>query len=315
MSMGSRPIALVLLSIMTWTMACDGCASRHEKAQPRAEGPAIGSMGNHHPEVKNLGPFDGSLLRYAGEIDFQNHYSSAVMITTRDPVEGAQCSGVLIGPQAALTAGSCVCTPRQVTAGGGGERIIDGSTCAARAYVITVAYGKAHDGQAAGMEARAYAGTVRPHPELRITLDARSSVVTSHADLAVVLLETPVEGRIPHALLASSEVVADEPLVTAGYGHDERIEQVFGERYFRRTRVAQAPSSGNERFSYARMSVDIHGDHGGWPCFREDGKGRWLVGIASKDSGEDLSCLSTYLYQKWLRVEGQRSPRQGDRLE
>src|SRR5687767_4284809 len=105
-------VTLVLASVVLGTTACDGCTSRQEETnlsrKPTPHRPQF------HVKAEDLGPLDVSALRYAGKVDFGNRYASAVMVTTGAPEQGAQCSGVLISPRLALTAGSCVCKPRSV---------------------------------------------------------------------------------------------------------------------------------------------------------------------------------------------------------
>lgn len=323
-------LSWMLTLVAPWTMACDNCSSKPEKApeqvltsrQPLAERASASPLAApsseaadggavFQPELSDLGPFDGRMLQHAGQLDLRNHYASSVMVTTGDPKQGAQCSGVLLSPRVALTAGSCVCKPRP-SSNHGDEQVIDGSTCAERAHVLAAVYGKIHDAHTADMTGSLHTGTVRPHPDMKIRLDARSSVVSSHADLAIILLDKPVENGASPVPLADSEAAADELIITAGYGHDERIEQVFGERYFRRNKIAQAPSATSGRFFYTQTSADVHTHHGGWPCFRENGEGLWLVGVSSKASAEDRSCVSTYFFREWLQVELQRATRKGE---
>jgi len=303
-------------------MACDGCASGEEKAQPqtleKSEGasidppeiPSLGSMtagARLRPRAEDLGPVDVSVLSYAGKVDVRNRYSSAVMVTTGDPKEGAQCSGVLIGSRLALTAASCVCRSKEAGPANESMQLINRTSCAERAFVMTVVYGTVHDPHTADMKVQAYAGTVRPHPGLELRFDAQSSVVTSRADLAVILLETPVESGTLHARLLDSEVETSEPFVTAGYGHDGAVEQIFGQRYFRGNKVTRASSPADERFSYAQQGVDVHAHHNGWSCFREDESGQWLVGVSSWASGGGASCVSTFFHRDWLRAEVQHA--------
>ncbi len=332
--MCSRPLLALIslfcavlmgLSMASWMMTRDGEAAPRVEQQP----PAHEGQPPHAPGVSwersltastvpedggptqainatHPGPFDGTPLRYAGELDLRNHYSSVVMLTTGNPDNGAQCSGVLLSPLLALTAGSCVCKPRQSASVIADERVIDSSTCAERATVMTVKYGHMYDKYSAEMEIQEYTGTIFPHPELDIRLDAQSSVVTSHADLALIRLESPVEDGAASVSLTDSEVVTGEHLVMTGYGHDERLEQAFGERYFRRNRVMRPASTENERFYYAPLSVDAHTNHGGWACLRETERGRWLVGISGRSPVDDPSCVSIYVYGEWLRMEVKR---------
>jgi hypothetical protein len=153
------------------------------------------------------------------------------------------------------------------------------------------------------MEFHTYRGVVRPHPRLQVVLDERQSVVTSDADLAVILLDEPVSGRILPARLAHAEAQVGESLFMAGYAHDARIGSggVYGVRYFRKNPVTRA--AGNGRVLYRQQGPSLWDGYFGGPCFREDSAGQWLVGIASRSSGEELACTSTSFFRDWLEAE------------
>lgn len=296
-----RVLTLMLAFTPLWMAACDGCASREEEMNVSRK--PMEQFPQFHVKMEDLGPMDVSVLRYAGKVDFGNRYVSAVMVTTGNPEDGARCSGVLISPRLALTAGSCVCKPRPVALGAESGFAVDGTACAERAHVVTVVYGRKYDAYTADMELQSYEGVVRPYPELKVDLDARSSVVASHGDLAVIVLDTPVRKDISFTGLADSEVRDGEALVSAGYGHDEAVEQFVGQRYFRPNKAAQGAAGTGERFVFVDREVDAHANHGGWPCFREGNNGLVLQGVSSRYSPEGRSCVSTYFYRQWLHAE------------
>ena len=206
-------------------------------------------------------------------------------------------------PRLALTAASCVCKPRPVAAGGESGFVADGTACAERAHVVTVVYGKVHDPHTADMVLQSYAGVVRPHPEFRVQLDDHSAVVTSHADLAVLVLETPVEKEVPFAALADSEVREGMPLIAAGYGHDEAVEQAVGAATIRPGKVSQTLAGTEERVSFLDREVDVHANHGGWPCFREGKNGLRLQGVSTGTRPKEGLAVSTSFYRQWVRAE------------
>jgi hypothetical protein len=271
------------------------------------------------PENFELGIADRSLLEFAGEMDVKNRYASTLMIAFSDQMAEPRCSGVLIGPRLVLTAGSCVCAPRQVTeAGVPTWTVIDGAVCEPHAFVTTVVYGRVLDMRfkedATEMEFRTYRGTVRPHPELQVTLDDRGAVTSAHADLALILLDEPVAGGVREVRLARAEARVGESLVMAGYGHDEKkrdFGSVYGVRYFRKNPVTKAVTEG--RGVYRQEGTYLFDGYAGGPCFREDAEGQWLMGVASRSAADELPFMSTYFFRDWLeatlREAGSPTPR------
>jgi hypothetical protein len=153
-------------------------------------------------------------------------------------------------------------------------------------------------------------GRVRPHPEFRRVLDGQGYAVESHADLAVILLDEPMLGDFPKVPLASTEAQAGELLIMAGYGHDEVIGTVFGTRYFRKNRVSAAGVIGGESFHYEQQGPYLFEGYDGGPCLREEGRGSWLVGVASVGSDRLLACTSVLTYRKWLSAQMQNAAKQ-----
>jgi hypothetical protein len=129
--------------------------------------------------------------------------------------------------------------------------------------------------------------------------DGREQVVSSRADLAVILLDDSVEGTFPEVLLAESEAPRDESLVLVGYGLDKTGdgEGVAGFRRFGTNKVTDS-EGGLVIFEQAGAHTYL-GDSGG-PCLRETGKGHWLVGVSSKGTGKVSKFTSTHAYRAWL---------------
>jgi hypothetical protein len=267
-----------------------------------------GSMDAGSPEHIEIAPFRGEIFDSAGTRDFQNRLSSTVMITTMDPLEGAECSGVLIGPRLVLTAGHCVCKPLGASSLNEGESTPgNGRSCAKQAHAVTVVYGKARGKVIADFKLRIYTGSVRPHPELKLTAGEDGALSAASADLAVIVLNEPVEDGIPVAALADTEVQIDEPLLMAGYGQDPSIGGIYGARYFRRNKVTGADVTSTGRFIYEQQGPYLYSGFSGGPCFRESDGSYWLAGISSTGSDRELSFTSTVSYRAWIRSEAQRA--------
>jgi hypothetical protein len=259
------------------------------------------------PQIDNE-PLSTSLFLSAGKADFENRYPSTVMITTGDVREGGRCSGILIAPRIVLTAGSCVCVRgRALTPGDEDKTLIAASACAERAHAMTVVYVKVYHALLADMEVHSYGGVVRAHPELRLLLDAQGSVVSSRADLAVILLDTTLSTNPPATQLTGSEAEPGEFLVVAGYGYSTHTGQIQGLRYSRMNKVTSVPASPGGRILYEQQGPYVYDGFQGGPCFRENKQGRWLIGIASIGTSNELACTSTFFYQDWLRAELQHA--------
>ncbi len=260
------------------------------------------------PEGFEFGPADQSLLEFAGEMDVRNRYASTVMISFKDAMETPRCSGVLVGPRLVLTAGSCVCSPMKGTpAGASANALIDGSACMPQVFVTTALTGAVLDMKlkedTTEMEFRTHRGVVHPHPRLQVTLNEREAVVSTHADLAAILLDEPVDDKISMPRLARTEAQAGESLVMAGYASEDKrgFGGVYGVRYFRKNPITRAVMDG--RGFYRQQGPYLWDGYAGGPCFREDPRGQWLVGIASRGSDEELTFTSTAFFRDWLEAE------------
>jgi hypothetical protein len=168
---------------------------------------------------------------------------------------------------------------------------------------MTAIYGKVHHALLAETTLHTYGGVVRPHPEFSLVLDARGLVLHSHADLAVILLDGPASMNLPTTQLAGGETEPGELLVMAGYGPGTETGQPVGLRYSRMNKVTSTPASPGGRVLYEQRGPYLYDGFQGGPCFREARQGRWLAGIASIGTSQELAFTSTATYQGWLRAE------------
>jgi len=247
------------------------------------------------PAQANLPPEEGSdpaiadkslARRASGMMDIHNRYATTVMLTEGAQSRAAQCSGILLTPSIALTAASCVCLPgKPGTDGGLDNRIIDATDCAQRTFLRTVHYGEVQDLQfmeeTTSKSFQTFEGRIHPHPDFKLMLDAQGAVQSSHADLAVIVLDSPIQAPLSFVRISDSEVKENEMLVMAGCPVDSRFGGFAGIRYFRKNRVTQALGSPGGRVRYEQQAPFLYNGYPGGPCIREDAAQQGLVGIAS----------------------------------
>jgi hypothetical protein len=241
------------------------------------------------------GPINRRMYFQAGRPDFANRYTTTVMVTTKDPLEGAECSGLLVSPGVVLTAASCVCGKQ------------NGPACAEHAYASTVIYGEVIREDLADFRVRTYRGVVSPHPEFRLLRDDDGAVVSSWADLALIILEEPVERELAELQLREEESRVGEHLHMAGYGYGTQWGQLYGMRFVRRDKVTRTAAPGGGRAVYEQQGAFLYNGFHGGPCFHEDESGRRLAGIVSVGTERELAFTSIHPYQGWLRAGIQRA--------
>ncbi len=187
-----------------------------------------------------------------------------------------------------------------------GMLVIDGSTCASSAVVTAVIYEPATEGEELAYMGQEYKGSVHPHPELKVTLDGQETILSSHANLAVILLGRPVGDDLrPMAL---GEVLADttDPVVIVGYGDDETGAGIHGKRRINRSTTHRMSPEGG-RILLEQPKHQMGTDDSGGPCLLEAGQGPILIGISNRRLGKEPTCTSVAPYRAWLSEHLQRA--------
>ncbi|WP_169787030.1 trypsin-like serine peptidase [Hyalangium minutum] len=292
------------------------CASRSTASRLAADagaGPSGVDGGNaSSPNLREgeVLPVDDRIDLSDGVEDLENQFAFATMVAASvNGGETFKCTGVLISPRVVLTAGHCVC-PRHslVEPGSDAQLVIDGVACAEEMEVTTITYfprAESSDGPP-GFRAQTYRAQVSVHPALKILLDAQPLVLSSHADLAVALLDSPVEDPSMSVRLADSEVKLGEVIRVAGYGLDAATDFIHGVRRSGQKEVKRLPAGGADE-----MVLAPHGEPltmgSGELCLRQDKTGMSLVGLSGKGAGPMPGCTSVHLYREWLNVQIQKS--------
>ena len=148
-----------------------------------------------------------------------------------------------------------------------------------------------------------FRGRIHAHPSLRIVLDPRGGMVSSQADLAVVLLDEPVKQELRLVPLADSAVQVGESIVVVGYGYDELADGYDGERRMSRNKIIRAPTPADERAAFEQPGHHLYKGDSGGPCLREGPSGPELVGISSRNLGEGATFTSIHPYRDWVRAQ------------
>jgi len=297
---------------------CKGCKDSSSPSAHVSPAPTMKADSGMTQGTYNDGPLtrqetyliDETLFSLAGQTDSGNRYSSTVMVSTsiEAGAESIHCSGVLVAPGLVLTAGHCVCARQKATlAGNKAGHIIDSSKCARSALVTTVLYGISKETGLASSRSGEYKGEVRPHPEIKLTLDDQERLLSSNADLAIISLQQSVKGIPPATRLPLKELQGTESIVMVSYGYDRLNPNLHGKRRFKDYKILKTLEPGGS-FLFEQPQRDLYTGDSGGPCLRPTDGGDELVGISTRGLGHEPTFTSIYFHRHWLQAELNRAP-------
>jgi hypothetical protein len=142
---------------------------------------------------------------------------------------------------------------------------------------------------------------------LRVALDGEGHVVSSHADVAVIVLASPVHEEIQLLELADTDFQLGEWLTVVGYGYDEVTQEYGADRRFSRSKALEWRTPAGETVRLEQTERDLYRQDSGGPCLREAGGTPLLVGISSRSLGEGATCVGIHGYKDWIlgKIQGE----------
>ncbi|HYH98889.1 trypsin-like serine protease [Hyalangium sp.] len=241
-----------------------------------------------------------------GRDDQENLWRAIVRIRS----VGGSCSGILIAPQAVLTAAHCFCPVTQAA--------FNRKPCVKKATVISHFYLYRPEQRAWEAVPETSPGDVIVHEDFTAQRNDRGFVDPDKrvADLAIVALEHELSGVKPDVLLRSKEVSEGDELTVIGYGPSAHEAQNGGLRRYGTNEVSAIRTLADQRgreFRFNGSGAHTHeGDSGGPALYIDEGK-RWLVGINGgyAENGTQSWFTSTSSYYDWItaQLEKTQKPR------
>lgn len=314
---GSRLLLLVGIGFLAMgPPGCGACSPPLDLPDKQvAASPADAGAGHEEDLLFGESAFLPMILynHFEGVPDIHNRYPSVVHIAPEslEPRPGLRhCAGVIIAPRLVLTAGHCFCWQRPVsTPEGSVEQRVEASSCVEAAHVAIFFYEYAPSmppDYMASLTIKRYKGRVRPHPQLEVRLDAKGGVLSSHADLALIVLDAPVPVGFRPVPLARTGARLQESLVRVGFAYSEESRMLADIRLVHTSKLIAALDSHGERFQFERNTTPFsRGDSGG-PCLRPSRRGPTLVGISTTGLGNEPALTDLQGFRDWLREEIQR---------
>lgn len=310
-----RRTSLALLScLLVALQACSSCSAppRGEPEKSVAASPPDAGANDEEGSPFGENAFLPMILynQVEGEPDALNRYPFVVRIAPQglEPRPGLRhCAGVIVAPRLVLTAGHCFCWRHPVsTPEGSVEHRIESSSCVRDALMDIFFYEYAPSkppDYIASHATKYYRGQVRPHPQLEVRLDEKGGVLSSHADLALLVLNKPVPVGFRPVPLAKTGARLQEPLVRVGFAYSEEAGMLDDTRFVHTSKLIAALDSQGERFQFERRTSPFsRGDSGG-PCLRPSRRGPMLVGISTTGLGHEPMMTDLQGFRDWLQEE------------